>query len=174
MLAWRTQTLYVITYFAGAMFLFVGLVRFVDVFLVPAHRWLALIGAVIFLTIGVIIVAWPHITLYAVDLLIALGFLLWGVLEVVKAFSDVHARHWWVSLIGGVISLIIAVWAIRHPAERPQRHRGAARYLDHLVGDRRDHRRLRRPSRSPKLGRGQGRRGRLTSAGPEWIPAGGG
>jgi uncharacterized membrane protein HdeD (DUF308 family) len=114
-LAWRTQTLYVITYFAGAVFLFVGLVRLVDAFLVPAHRWLSLLAAVIFLAIGVIIVVWPHITLYVVDLLIALGFLLWGVLELVKAFSDVHARHWWVRLIGGVISIVIAVWAIRHP-----------------------------------------------------------
>jgi uncharacterized membrane protein HdeD (DUF308 family) len=114
-LSWRTQTLYVLTYFAGAVFLFIGLVRLVDVFLVPAHRWISLLGALIFVAIGLIIVVWPHITLFVVALLIALGFLLGGVLELVKAFSDVHAPHWWMALIGGIIMIGIAIWAARHP-----------------------------------------------------------
>lgn len=112
---WRTQTLYAIAYFAGAVFLFVGLVRLVDVFLVPARRWLSLLAAVIFLAIGVIILVWPHITLFILALLIALGFVMWGILELIKAFAEPREAHWWLSLIAGIVSLIIAVWCVRHP-----------------------------------------------------------
>jgi uncharacterized membrane protein HdeD (DUF308 family) len=114
-LNWRTETLYAIAYFAGAVFLFIGLVRLVDVFLVPAHRWLSLLAAVVFLAIGVIILVWPHITLFILAMLIALGFVMWGVLELVKAFEEDRSRHWWVSLIAGIASFVIAIWAIRHP-----------------------------------------------------------
>jgi uncharacterized membrane protein HdeD (DUF308 family) len=112
---WRTETLYAIAYFAGAIFLFIGLVRLVDVFLVPARRWLSLLAAVIFLAIGVIILVWPHITLFILALLIAVGFVMWGILELIRAFAEPRDRHWWLSLIAGIVSLIIAVWTVRHP-----------------------------------------------------------
>jgi uncharacterized membrane protein HdeD (DUF308 family) len=114
-LSWRTQTLYVITYFAGAMFLFGGVVRVLMAIAVKADRWISLLGGILFLAVGVIILVWPKPTLFVVALLIALGFTIWGVLELVAAFTNVHARHWWISLIAGIVSLAIAVWTLRHP-----------------------------------------------------------
>jgi uncharacterized membrane protein HdeD (DUF308 family) len=117
---WRTETLYAIAYFAGAIFLFIGLVRLVDVFLVKANRWISLLAAVIFLAIGVLILVWPHITLFILALLIALGFVMWGIFELIKAFAEPREAHWWLSLIGGIVSLIIAVWTVRHPGSALQ------------------------------------------------------
>jgi len=114
-LSWRTETLYALTYFAGAVFLVVGFVHVVNIFVVPERRWLSLVSAIVFLAIGVIILVWPHITLFIVALLIALGFVMWGILELIVALSNTEAQYWWVHLIAGVVSLIIAIWAIRHP-----------------------------------------------------------
>lgn len=114
-LAWRTQTLYALSYFAGAAFLFLGCLRLADAFFVPARRIVSVIGGVVLLAIGIIIFVWPNITLFVLALLVALGFVVWGVLQLVSAFADMGAPHWWVSLIGGLASLVIGVWAVRHP-----------------------------------------------------------
>ncbi len=114
-LSWRTETLNVLRYFAGAAFLFVGIVRLVETFVIPARRLMSLFSSVVFLAVGVILLVWPNITLYIAALLIAIGFLMWSLLEFIVAFSDVHARHWWLHLIGGIVSLVISVWTVRHP-----------------------------------------------------------
>ena len=114
-LEWRTETLYALTYFAGAGFLFAGCVRLIDAIVVPERRLISLAGAVAFIAVGVTIFAWPNITLFIVALLIALGFVVWGVLELVTALANTRARHWWVGLIAGIASLIIAIWTTRHP-----------------------------------------------------------
>ena len=114
-LVWRTETLYALTYFAGAVFLLVGCVHLADAAFVPERRLLSVLGALAFIAIGIIMFVWPHITLFIVAMLIALGFVVWGVMELVTAFAATKARHWWVPLIGGIASLIVAVWTARHP-----------------------------------------------------------
>jgi uncharacterized membrane protein HdeD (DUF308 family) len=114
-LVWRTETLYALTYFAGAAFIAMGLVRLGGAVLIPVGRVISLVAGLVFLGIGITIVAWPHITLFVVALLIGLAFTVWGVLELVTAFADTSAHHWWVSLIAGVASLIVAIWTVRHP-----------------------------------------------------------
>jgi uncharacterized membrane protein HdeD (DUF308 family) len=116
-LSWRTETIYVLTYFAGAVFLFAGVFRIFTGIVVPAARALSLVSGVILLALGVIILVWPQITLFVLALLIALGFVLWGVIALIGAFSDVHARHWWIALLIGIASLVIGIWAVRHPGD---------------------------------------------------------
>jgi uncharacterized membrane protein HdeD (DUF308 family) len=107
-LAWRSQTLYALVYFAGAVFLFIGILHVIDTFVTTGDRWLPLLTAAVFLTTGIIMLPWPHVTLFITDLLIALDFLLWGVLQIVKALEYTTARLWWVGLIAGVGSILIA------------------------------------------------------------------
>jgi uncharacterized membrane protein HdeD (DUF308 family) len=114
-LAWRSQTLYALVYFAGAVFLFIGILHVIDAFVTTGDRWLPLLTAAVFLTTGIIMLPWPHVTLFITALLIALDFLLWGVLQIVKALEYTTARLWWVGLIAGVGSILIAVWTVRHP-----------------------------------------------------------
>jgi uncharacterized membrane protein HdeD (DUF308 family) len=114
-LAWRTETLYAVAYFAGAAFLFVGLVRFAEALLLQSRRWLSLAMAVVFLATGVMMVAWPHITLFIAALLIALNFVLWGVLELIVSLSNTSTRFWWMGVIAAVVSFVIAIWTVRHP-----------------------------------------------------------
>jgi uncharacterized membrane protein HdeD (DUF308 family) len=114
-LVWRTETLYALIYFAGAAFVAMGVIRVMGAVVGPVDRALSLIGGIVFLAIGITIFVWPHITLFVVALLIGLAFTAWGVLELVKAFANTNARHWWVSLIAGIASLIVAIWTVRHP-----------------------------------------------------------
>jgi uncharacterized membrane protein HdeD (DUF308 family) len=97
------------------MFLFGGVVRALMALAIAANRVLAFLEALVFLAIGVIILVWPKPTLYIVAILIALAFVLWGVLELVTAFSSMHTRHWWINLIAGIVSIVIAIWTLRHP-----------------------------------------------------------
>ena len=114
-LAWRTQTLYTLVYFAGAVFLFIGALHLIDTFVASGERWFSLLTAAVFLPTGIIMLVWPHVTLFITALLIALDFLLWGVLQIVKALEYTNARFWWVGLIAGAASILISVWTVRHP-----------------------------------------------------------
>jgi uncharacterized membrane protein HdeD (DUF308 family) len=114
-LAWRSQTLYALVYFAGAVFLFIGILHLIDAVVTKGDRWFSLLTAAVFLPTGVIMLVWPHVTLFIAALLIALDFLLWGVLQIVKALEYTNAKFWWIGLIAGAASILISVWTIRHP-----------------------------------------------------------
>jgi uncharacterized membrane protein HdeD (DUF308 family) len=114
-MTWRHETLHAFSIFVGIMFLFVGLMRLVDVFFVPARRVTSAIVAVILIGVGIAVLVWPSITYFVITVLLAWSFLVWGVVEVIAAFAYHRAPYWWVHLIGGLISLLIGIWVLRNP-----------------------------------------------------------
>ena len=79
-------------------------------------RWLGLVSGGLFVAAGVIAVAWPGITLSAIALVVGIGLLLGGAFRTTGAWSDRTSKGWWLTLLGGVASLVAGVAALVWPA----------------------------------------------------------
>jgi len=114
-LSYKDVTLHAVAYFAGAFFLAVGLLEVIGSFRAAKFRWSYLIMGVISIAIGVVCLAWPKPTLYVVVILIGWALLLWGVFDLVGSLLARQVPYWWLYLIRGIISILLGIWAIRHP-----------------------------------------------------------
>ncbi len=114
-LTYKHATLYAAIYFAGAFFLAVGLLEVVGSFRAIKFRWSYLIMGLISIGIGVACFVWPKPTLYVVAVLIGWALLLWGLFDIVGSLLNRQMPYWWLYLIRGGISMLLGIWAIRHP-----------------------------------------------------------
>ena len=115
-LSYKDATLIAAAYFAGAYFLAVGLFEIVGSFRAARHRWLYLIMGVVSIGAGIVSLVWPGITLYIVAVLIAWVLLFWGITDLVTSLTNRRQLpYWWIFLIRGIISILLGIWALRHP-----------------------------------------------------------
>ena len=114
-LSYKHATLYAVAYFAGAFFLAVGIFQIVGSFRAAKFRWGYLVMGVISVGAGVVCFAWPKITLFVIAVLIAWVLLFWGVTDLVSSLSNRQVPYWWLYLIRGIISILLGIWALRHP-----------------------------------------------------------
>ncbi len=114
-LSYREATLYVAAYFAGAFFIAVGLYHLVGSFGALKARWIYLVAGLISIGVGIALLVWPKETLFVVTILIGWVLLIWGIADIVHALMYRQLPWWWMFLIRGFISILLGVWAIRHP-----------------------------------------------------------
>jgi uncharacterized membrane protein HdeD (DUF308 family) len=113
--SYRDVTIYALTYFASAFLLVAGFFQFVAGVTLPRHRWAFIILGVASMAGGVLLFAWPHITIFIVAIMIAWTFLLYGITDILHSMQSRHLPHWWVHLIRGILLVVIAFLALRHP-----------------------------------------------------------
>jgi len=114
-ISYKHVTVNVLIYFASAYFIAVGLFLLVGSLGMLKQRWLLAVMGVLWIAAGVIGFVWPHITIYVIAILIGWSFLVFGVVDIVHALERRHLPYWWVQLIRGVASVVIAFLVIRHP-----------------------------------------------------------
>ncbi len=114
-LSYRNATLFAIAYFAGAFFIAIGIYNIVGAFGALKSTWIYLLMGLISLGAGIALLVWPKETLYVVTILIGWVLLLWGIADLVQSLMARHLPWWWVFLLRGIVSILLGVWAIRHP-----------------------------------------------------------
>jgi uncharacterized membrane protein HdeD (DUF308 family) len=65
--------------------------------------------------IGVACLVWPKPSLYVVAILIGWALLLSGIFDIIGSLMSRQMPYWWLYLIRGAISIMLGIWAIRHP-----------------------------------------------------------
>ncbi|MGP0029695.1 MAG: HdeD family acid-resistance protein [Acidimicrobiales bacterium] len=114
-ISYHEVSVYVVVYFASAYFIAVGIFQIVLSFRLLKHRWLYAVVGVLWIAAGVIGFVWPHITLYIIAILIGWSFLVFGVVDIVHSLERRQTPHWWIYLIRGIASVVIAFLVLRHP-----------------------------------------------------------
>ncbi len=114
-ISYKNVSVTVLIYFASAYFIAVGIFMIVGSLGMLKHRWLLATIGVLWIAAGIVGFVWPHITVYIIAILIGWSFLVFGVVDIIHSLSRRHLPHWWIQLIRGVASVVIAFLVIRHP-----------------------------------------------------------
>jgi len=76
-------------------------------------KWALVVRGILSVIVGIVIIARPMASVAALALVIALWSLFDGVVSIVRSFTVRHiASHWWVLLLGGIISVLFGVAAL--------------------------------------------------------------
>ncbi len=126
-ISYHQVSVYALVYFASAYFIAIGVFQLVVSFRLIKHRWLYAVLGVLWIAAGVIGFVWPHITIYILAILIGWSFLVFGVVDLVHSLQRRQMPYWWINLIRGIASIVIAFLVLRHPG-------GAITALVILVG----------------------------------------
>ena len=78
-------------------------------------RVLSIIGAIAAIGAAIGALVWPAPTLLVVSLFVAWFLLLRGIVAVVIALENTQRKGWWLTLLGGIISIGLGAWAIGNP-----------------------------------------------------------
>lgn len=100
---------------AGVVFIVAGFNEFLVMFAVQGWRWLHGVLGVLFIATGVGALAWPGRTFLVIANLVAWFLIFKGTLDIVVAFANRGLELWWVQLVAGVLSIVIAFWASSYP-----------------------------------------------------------
>lgn len=76
--------------------------------------WLVFLGFMAMVA-GLVALGWPGKTLGVLAVLMGAWLVVNGVVEIVAGFSDMSQPYWWLTLIAGLISLPLGIWALGHP-----------------------------------------------------------
>jgi uncharacterized membrane protein HdeD (DUF308 family) len=114
-LSYRFASLVVLSYFACAYLICVGLFQLVGSFRAARRRWLYLVMGVLSVGAGIVGLVWPGITLFVFAVLLGWALLFWGMTDLVHSLTRRHdLEYWWLYLIRGLVSILIGIWAVRH------------------------------------------------------------
>jgi uncharacterized membrane protein HdeD (DUF308 family) len=111
----QVVSLFALAYFVSAYFVAAGVFMIGGAVSVAKHRWQYLLMGILWIGSGLIGFLWPGITLWVIAVLIGWSFLLFGIADMVHGLHNRHVPHWWVYLIRGVASVVIAFVALSVP-----------------------------------------------------------
>jgi len=77
----------------------------------PAYRWLVGVGWIV---LGVVVLAWPGLTVEALAVVVGVALVVNGLLDIVRALTG-RAEEWAAELIGGLATVIFGVLALTWP-----------------------------------------------------------
>jgi uncharacterized membrane protein HdeD (DUF308 family) len=102
--------------FVGAIFIVRGIFDMATPPVDGAPRSWAIGTGLVNVALGVILLAWPEPTLRVIAGLIGIWLLIAGVVLIVGAVANHDTLPmWWVTLVAGVVSSVLGIWAIRRP-----------------------------------------------------------
>lgn len=82
------------------------------------HRGIVMARGILAIAAGVVAIAWPGLTAFAVLALVGVWAIVVGVVEIGEAFSlrDAHYRRWYLALVSGVAYLLLGILVFASPA----------------------------------------------------------
>jgi uncharacterized membrane protein HdeD (DUF308 family) len=113
--SYRDDSPYAVAYFASGYFIGAGLFQLIGSVTVAKHRALFLVMGVLWIGAGIVGFVWPHITIFIIAVLIGWSFLVFGIADILQGLRNHHMPHWWIHLVRGLASMVIAFLALRHP-----------------------------------------------------------
>ncbi len=105
--------LFTVALFVGVFLIAWGLLHVLGALIDrPAHWVWHTIGGVLALGAGVLAIAWPHVTLFILAVIIGWSLIVWGILDLLSAFATYGMRHWWLYLVRGIVSIGLGFLAL--------------------------------------------------------------
>lgn len=87
-----------------------------DLSLLKGSRAFAISGGVVFLVIGIVLLAWPKETFKALAVIIGIGLVIGGIAHALDALVTHRSGSYWGLLLArGVLDIIVGVFAIAYP-----------------------------------------------------------
>ena len=84
--------------------------------LMARNWWAVLIRGLISIIFGVMVLVWPGLALTSLIWVLAAYIFVDGIYAIISAFSHRdHYRHWWLTLIEGLIGVVAGVLAFLYP-----------------------------------------------------------
>jgi uncharacterized membrane protein HdeD (DUF308 family) len=116
---WVLTNLYdsvvVLAWLVGACLIVAGVLEIVALHSEPGLGWAAWIAGLLLIAGGVVVVAWPDITLWALAVLAGVGIMLAGLVRVVVAFADRDQPDFVINLAIGVVGVVLGALVLAWP-----------------------------------------------------------
>jgi uncharacterized membrane protein HdeD (DUF308 family) len=117
-MSFKFETALAFAIFVGIFFIGLGVIELMAAFRVMAHKWLWVLAGLLSIAGGIVLLAWPNITLFVLAILIGWTLMFWGIADIVGSLVGRRVVHyWWLYLIRGIVSIALGIWALRHPGD---------------------------------------------------------
>jgi uncharacterized membrane protein HdeD (DUF308 family) len=78
--------------------------------------WFFLIGGLLYVTLGLLLVVWPALTLLSILWVLGLFLIVDGIIGIIAGIINIFRyKAWGLRILGGILALIIGVLIYRHP-----------------------------------------------------------
>jgi len=112
-LSYDTTSVTVVSILIGVALLFTGIGWLMLAFLARPISWFFAIGGVLITVGGIVAFAYPDPTLKILGLILGWAMVVSGAIGIVLSLMDRDREHWWLDLIGALLTLALGGWAVR-------------------------------------------------------------
>ena len=112
-LSFNMATVWAIAVFFGVGFIAGGVMELAVAAIAPGWKWLYVVIGIVAIVAGIMALAWPGETFLVLAAIIGWVLLAYGIIDIVFALATREGDDlWWLQLIGGILMVVIGVWAI--------------------------------------------------------------
>ena len=124
-LSFNYRTVWALALFFGIGFIMGGVMEFAVAAVSPGWKWLHILLGIISILAGIFALVWPGETFLVLGAIVGWLLLLWGLVDIVFAFSTRDVDNlWWMQLLAGIIMILIGLWAIAPDSSTVSTYRG--------------------------------------------------
>jgi uncharacterized membrane protein HdeD (DUF308 family) len=124
-LSFNYRTVWALALFFGIGFIIGGIMEFAVAAVSPGWKWLHILLGIISVLAGIFALVWPGETFLVLGAIVGWLLLLWGLVDIIFAFSTRDVDNlWWMQLIAGILMILIGLWAIAPDNQTVSTYRG--------------------------------------------------
>lgn len=124
-LSFNYRTVWALALFFGIGFIMGGVMEFAVAAVSPGWKWLHILLGIISILAGIFALVWPGETFLVLGAIVGWLLLLWGLVDIIFAFSTRDVDNlWWMQLIAGILMILIGLWAIAPDSSTVSTYRG--------------------------------------------------
>src|SRR5262245_4270717 len=124
-LSFNYRTVWALALFFGIGFIMGGVMEFAVAAVSPGWKWLHILLGIISILAGIFALVWPGETFLVLGAIVGWLLLLWGLVDIVFAFSTRDVDNlWWMQLLAGILMILIGLWAIAPDNSTVSTYRG--------------------------------------------------
>lgn len=112
-LSFNMATVWAIAVFFGIGFIVGGVMEFAVAAVAPGWKWLYILIGIVSIVAGIMALVWPGQTFLVLAAIIGWLLLVYGLIDIVFAIARRGVDDlWWLGLVGGIVAVLIGLWAI--------------------------------------------------------------
>jgi uncharacterized membrane protein HdeD (DUF308 family) len=112
-LSFNMATVWAIAVFFGIGFIVGGIMELAVAAVAPGWKWLYVLIGSVSIVAGIMALVWPGQTFLVLAAIIGWLLLVYGLIDIVFAIASRDVDDlWWLGLAGGIVAVLIGLWAI--------------------------------------------------------------
>ena len=112
-LSFNMATVWAIAVFFGIGFIVGGVMESAVAAVAPGWKWLYILIGIVSIVAGIMALVWPGQTFLVLAAIIGWLLLVYGLIDIVFAIARRGVDDlWWLGLVGGIVAVLIGLWAI--------------------------------------------------------------